>query len=175
VSGQSLVGPNGGKIIAWYDTSELTAQPDKSAAAVLLYDRLELSGEALRRDSGFDESDAPTDEELSVMVWKKAITAGNADLDVAAVQKLTGVAVTPPPSVTERADLTKTPAAGGAAGAAGPIPGAVPAAGTIPPTRAVPPPAPSGRPMAVPMAASIVASGRPPGRRRYKPRHTIRQ
>lgn len=181
VSGQSLVGPNGGKIIAWYDTSELTAQPDKSAAAVLLYDRLELSGEALRRDSGFDESDAPTDEELTVMVWKKAVTAGNADLDVAAVRELTGVAITPPPAVSERATIAPvgegaavSPAAGKAPGAAGPIPAAVPAAGTMPSTRAVPPPAP-GRPAAAPVAASAVVASRPPGRRRYQPRHTLRR
>lgn len=174
-SGQSLVGPNGGRIISWYDTTELTVQPDRSAAAVLLYDRLELSGEALRRDSGFDESDAPTQEELTDMIWKKAVTGANPDLDTAGVQELTGIAVTPAPKVAERANIAPvperagvTPVAGEKPGAAGPIPGAPPATGTIPPTRANPPP----RPGPAPAIASGQPPDRPPRRRRYNPRHT---
>jgi hypothetical protein len=34
------------------------------------YDRLELSGEALRRESGFDEQDAPTKDELEQQILK---------------------------------------------------------------------------------------------------------
>jgi len=50
--------------VAWYDMSELTLRPDRSDDAVALYDRLEINGAALRRETGFDESDKPTDVEL---------------------------------------------------------------------------------------------------------------
>lgn len=42
----------------WWDSSVLTMRPDRSDEAVLLYDRGELSGEALRRETGFAEEDA---------------------------------------------------------------------------------------------------------------------
>ena len=50
--------------VVWYDMSELALRPDRSADAVLLYDRLEINGAALRRETGFNEADKPTDEEL---------------------------------------------------------------------------------------------------------------
>lgn len=50
--------------VIWYDMSELTLRPDRSDDAVLLYDRLEIDGAALRRETGFDEADAPNDDEL---------------------------------------------------------------------------------------------------------------
>ncbi|MFJ8538175.1 hypothetical protein [Streptomyces sp. NPDC093591] len=50
--------------VVWYDMSELTLRPDRSDDAIQLYDRLEINGAALRRETGFDEADAPTAEEL---------------------------------------------------------------------------------------------------------------
>lgn len=61
--------PNGW--VVWYDTSELTQRPDKSANALQAYDHLELSGSALRRELGFDESDAPTAQELRSSILRK--------------------------------------------------------------------------------------------------------
>ena len=61
------------RFVVWYDMSELTMRPDRSDDAVLLYDRLELSGEALRRETGFDESDMPTDEDLREQALKVII------------------------------------------------------------------------------------------------------
>lgn len=49
--------------MVWYDTADLTSPPDKSGSAVSAYDRIELSGQALRREGGFVEEDAPDDEE----------------------------------------------------------------------------------------------------------------
>jgi len=46
----------------WWDTSALTQRSDRSQEAVLLYDRGELSGEALRREAGFEEDDQPVEE-----------------------------------------------------------------------------------------------------------------
>jgi len=51
------------KFVIWYDMSELTLRPDRSAHAIQAYDRLEISGMALRREIGFDEADKPNDEE----------------------------------------------------------------------------------------------------------------
>ena len=45
--------------IVWFDTTDLTLRPNRSGEAQALYDRGELSGEALRRESGFSEDDAP--------------------------------------------------------------------------------------------------------------------
>jgi hypothetical protein len=61
------------KYVVWYDMSELAQRPDKSANAQAAYDRLELSGEALRREGGFDEDDAPTDDEVIAMALKALI------------------------------------------------------------------------------------------------------
>ena len=52
------------QFVVWYDLSEITIRPDRSEKAIQLYDRLELSGEAARREAGFNESDKPEDEEL---------------------------------------------------------------------------------------------------------------
>ncbi|HEY0699694.1 MAG TPA: hypothetical protein VGD43_18000 [Micromonospora sp.] len=49
--------------IVWYDTSELTQTPDKGADAKDLYGLGEISGEALRRETGFGDDDKPTDDE----------------------------------------------------------------------------------------------------------------
>lgn len=79
--------------VVWYDLSELVGRPDRSAAATEAYDRLELSGRALRREKGFDEDDAPTDDEITTQVLKKLallpVTAFQA------LEKLTGVTVSP--------------------------------------------------------------------------------
>lgn len=42
-----------------FDTSRLVLRPNRGTEAQALYDRDELSGEALRRSMGFDEGDAP--------------------------------------------------------------------------------------------------------------------
>jgi hypothetical protein len=49
--------------VVWYDTSELTQPPDRGGDAKDLFDRGELSGEALRRETGFSDDDAPTQQE----------------------------------------------------------------------------------------------------------------
>lgn len=61
------------KWVVWYDMSELTLRPDRSDDAVLLYDRLEINGAALRRETGFDEADKPTVEELKEQALKVII------------------------------------------------------------------------------------------------------
>lgn len=94
--GEPLVGPKGGKIIVWYDVSELTTPPDKSQGVKDAYDRLEASGAALRRETGLDESDAPTEQELKDMALKKLLTQPATATQ--ALKELTGVVLQAPAS-----------------------------------------------------------------------------
>lgn len=55
------------------DTSQLRMRPNRSKEAIELYEHGELSAEAMRRENGFDENDAPTDEERrKFLLWKVA-------------------------------------------------------------------------------------------------------
>jgi hypothetical protein len=59
--------------VVWYDMSELALRPDRSTNATEAYDRLELSGEALRRELGFDEDDKPDGDDLKEQALKVII------------------------------------------------------------------------------------------------------
>lgn len=85
--------------IIWYDASELMVRPDKSSNAIEVYDRLELSGRAMRRETGFDEDDAPDVAELNAMILKKL--AVNPTLAILALEQLTGLEITTPEVVSE--------------------------------------------------------------------------
>lgn len=50
--------------LVWFNPRDLVVDPDRSEAAVLLYDRGELSGEVLREEHGFTDKDAPDAAEL---------------------------------------------------------------------------------------------------------------
>lgn len=65
------MGENPEGLVVWYDTSELSIRPDRSENAFKSYDRLEINGEALRRETGFNETDAPNDAELQQMILRK--------------------------------------------------------------------------------------------------------
>ncbi|MGY5035161.1 hypothetical protein ACWC9U_30815 [Streptomyces sp. 900116325] len=49
--------------LVWYDTSPLRVRTNRSETALQAYDRGVISAQALRRETGFDESDAPDAEE----------------------------------------------------------------------------------------------------------------
>lgn len=63
-----------------YDVTDLKLRPDRSKEAVELYDRGELDGQALRRETGFDEDDLPTDEERKIWLLRK-VASGSANTD----------------------------------------------------------------------------------------------
>jgi len=99
--------------VVWYDMSELTLRPDRSDDAVLLYDRLEINGAALRRETGFNEDDKPNAEELKEQ-GLKVIMKGLPSAAPAALSELTGepVTITPaaaPPDATAPADRPPEP------------------------------------------------------------------
>lgn len=53
------------------DTSEMRLRPNRSKEASEMYDRGELTAEAMRRENGFEEADAPNDAALKVWLLKK--------------------------------------------------------------------------------------------------------
>lgn len=69
-AGHSVMTPAGGKIVTWYDYSNIVQRPDRSGVATEAYDRLELSPPAYRREIGFSEGDAPTPAQLDEMTDK---------------------------------------------------------------------------------------------------------
>lgn len=69
--------------IVGYDTSQLRLRPNRSKEAIELFDRMELSGEALRRETGFDEGDVPADDERKIMLIQK-IASGSASPEMVA-------------------------------------------------------------------------------------------
>jgi len=77
--------------VVWYDASELEKQPDLGERAVQLHDRVAISDEALRRATGFDDSDAPTDEERNAQILKKLAYSGQQVTN--AYEELTGTPV----------------------------------------------------------------------------------
>jgi hypothetical protein len=101
-SGEELVGPNGGRIVMWYDPSEIVQRPDKSAAADEAYDRMEINGIAYRREKGFSESDAPTDDQLDEMAEKLRLRA-----QASAVQVQETIANVDEPDRTETVETTR--------------------------------------------------------------------
>jgi hypothetical protein len=47
------------EFVVWFDTTDMTLRPNRSEEAGALYDRGELTGDALRREAGFDSTDGP--------------------------------------------------------------------------------------------------------------------
>src|SRR5690348_6960192 len=88
-AGLSRTDAEGGTYLIWYDTSELAQQPDRSTEAQALSDRAIISDEAARRESGFEEADAPTNDELKDIVLRQIALQGGADA-LTALAKLTG-------------------------------------------------------------------------------------
>lgn len=83
---------NPDQFVVWYDMSELAIRPDRSGNAVLAYDRQEISGTALRRETGFDEADKPTRSELSEQALK-LILRSVPDSVFTALEELTGTSL----------------------------------------------------------------------------------
>lgn len=146
-----LVGPNGGRIVVWYDPSEITTRPDKSETVMQLYDRMEVSGRTLRRESGLSEEDAPTDEERQLMAIMQ--TRRYATLLPALIQYLGGPQFNPVVGSTvvddpTAGDPTGRTSGGGGGGGEAPAPiesDGAPSNGTGPPaTEGDPDPALAG-------------------------------
>jgi hypothetical protein len=91
-----------GKWVVWYDMSELAIRPDRSENAVLAYDRGEIDGEALRRETGFDEDDIPEGDVLVTQLLKTILrTQTNPAMVGEAFEALTHAGIFTEPVVPE--------------------------------------------------------------------------
>lgn len=97
--------PDTSDLVCWYDASELKQRPDRSAIAKDLYELGELSGDALRREAGFGDNDAPSDEDD-----KRAILRGM--VDRAAIDTATAVEILVLLGYVTDGDLSAAPAEG---------------------------------------------------------------
>lgn len=73
------------------DTSEMRLRPNRSKEALELFDRGELSGETLRRETGFDDTDAPTPEDKVLWLVNKVAQGSTTPELVEAALKAMGV------------------------------------------------------------------------------------
>lgn len=86
---------DGERYVVWYDASELKEKPDLGERAVQLHDRVVISDDALRRATGFDEGDAPTEEERNTQILTRL--SYNGQQAVNSYELLTGTPVPAPP------------------------------------------------------------------------------
>lgn len=101
-AGEKLIDSDGSRLIVWYDTSELTQRPDRSTSAIELRKLRVINDTAVRRETGFDEADAPTTDELEDMILNDVVT--NPQLTAPALKELTGLDLSPPPAPASAAD-----------------------------------------------------------------------
>jgi hypothetical protein len=94
--------------VVWYDMSELTLRPDRSGDAVLLYDRLEIDGAALRRETGFDEADAPSEDELEQQALRVLLRSDTQNA-LTALARLLGDTEPTPPAAEQPTPPTAAP------------------------------------------------------------------
>jgi hypothetical protein len=59
------------RIVLWYDPTNLVTHPDRTQDAMNAYDRNALSSESLRDYMGFEETDAPTNDEILLKLLSK--------------------------------------------------------------------------------------------------------
>ena len=123
-------------LCVWYDASEIINHPDRTSDAKDLWDRGAISLETLREVAGFDDDDAPSEEERaerigiatrdSSLAWYgiPTIRGGNIEPAPGEVESATGTeaapgAPTPPPAATGAEVAKVPPAPDGAVTAAG--------------------------------------------------------
>ena len=125
---------DGSRYLIWYDASELTTKPDLAANAEEAHQSGTISDTAYRREKGFSEDDAPTDDELKTQLLRALVIQGGADA-APALLELTGVDLAPEPPPVQ------------APGAQGPAGGGTPPRVSTPAPAQGPPPAGPNPPM----------------------------
>jgi len=76
-----------------FDTSTLRLRPNRSKEAIELYDRGQLSGEALLRETGFNGEDAPKDDERKQWLLMQMVRASWSPEQAGAAARALGVDV----------------------------------------------------------------------------------
>lgn len=78
----------------WYvlaDTAQIRLRPNRSREAIELYDRGELSGDAVRRETGFDPSDAPKPNERMEWLTRRIASGSTSPEQTQAALRLLGI------------------------------------------------------------------------------------
>jgi hypothetical protein len=88
-------------IIVWYDTTDLRVRPDRSSDTLEAWDRWAVDDNALRRQLGITEEQAPTGQAFERRVWLKMIDSGDPQLQRLALIRL---------GVVDEAELPAAPA-----------------------------------------------------------------
>lgn len=65
--------PDWDKYVIWYDASALQLRPDRSSDSRELFDKGELSADAMRRENGFADTDAPNEEQKKEILLTKLL------------------------------------------------------------------------------------------------------
>lgn len=78
-------------ILCVFDTSALRLRPNRSKEAIELYDRNEINGEALRRETGFSEADMPESDEREEWYLRKIASGSASPAMVEAALRLLGI------------------------------------------------------------------------------------
>lgn len=91
----AIKGQIGGDDLADYfclaDTASIRLRPNRSTEAIELYDRGELSGPALRRETGFQPEDAPAGDEFIRWLLRKISTGSTSPEQTQAALRLLGI------------------------------------------------------------------------------------
>jgi 2'-5' RNA ligase len=151
------------RVIWWYDPTELVVHPDRSKDAMELFKEMAISAEALRRETGFSENDAPSIEEVQTRQFQHLKNVPP-NLLMAWAHMMDPTLGTPPITVSGTVPGIKPGPGGGVDAGASPPPPGTPGAAESPPGAGpggdlAPPAAPSSAPAAPgPPAAPVVAS-----------------
>jgi hypothetical protein len=98
-NGKEIRGPNGGRLVVWFDAAKLAAKPDKSANATAAFEADVMNIPAYMRELGFSESDIPTNDQLFVQLLLKA--AKQPVNAFTAIEALTGKTIVDTPTQEE--------------------------------------------------------------------------
>lgn len=88
--------PDGSEYIIWYDASALIEQPDRSAEGETVYAAGEITGDALRKTTGFDADDKPSLVDLRYQALLKIAMSAGADSLFALSKLLNDPTLVPP-------------------------------------------------------------------------------
>jgi hypothetical protein len=89
------------------DTSEMRLRPNRSKEALELYDRGELNGESLRRETGFSDDDAQKDDDRIAFYLRKVASGSTTPELVEAALKALGVKLDVTPQLVDQPSGTE--------------------------------------------------------------------
>lgn len=91
------------------DTSEMRLRPNRSKEALELYDRGELDGQTLRRETGFTDEEKPTEDEIREVFTRKVAGGSTTPEIVEAALRALGLDLEVRSGATETQEARPTP------------------------------------------------------------------